>query len=522
MLKRIVVHAAVISLALGLVACSSGAGDEAGKPTSSSSASAGVLHLATPAPFNILDPHRQSAIGDSMFTTLIFDRLVMVDAKDELQPMLAESWEYAADGSYLEFSLRTDVTFHDGTPFNAEAVKVNIERAKTVEGSTVAQYLTSVSAVEVVDDYTVRMLLEEGKGAEVPAALTTSAGMMISPTAIADSSIDLASATGPIGSGPYVVSAFTPSEKMTYEAAPAYWDPAAGNLDGIQVEFAANASTRLNQVRTGSSNFAAVSSANEVLEAMALADKGEIGLETVKYRSVMGLMLNSAMGDMQQLEARQAVAYAIDPQMINDLFSGTCEAHRQIYPDANWSAIQDWEYPYEYNPEKAKKMVDELGGVSLSLTFPVGSNTEAPANVLQMALSEVGIDAQLNPVPVTESNTRYMAGDFESLVTASFAPQPDPAATVDLYLTGGFQLARTPAEKDRIYEIAGDGLNPTMTSDERAAVYQEVWETALDEAWFVPVCNITAGIVHTADVGNVNNLPWASQGLQDLRYVTLD
>lgn len=522
MLKRFLARAAVLSLALGLVACSSVDGDPAGGPQSTAGASSGVLRIATSAPFNTLDPHKQSAIGDSMFTTLIFDRLVMIDANDELQPMLAESWQFAPDGSYLEFALKKDVVFHDGTPFNAEAVKVNIERAKTVEGSTVAQYLTSVRAVEVVDDHTVRMLLEDKKGAEVPAALTTSAGMMISPAAIADSSIDLSASTGPVGSGPYVVTAFTPSEKMTYEAAPEYWDPEAGNLDGIQVEFAANASTRLNQVRTGSSNLAAVSSANEVLEAMSLADKGELGLETVKYRSVMGLMLNSAMGDMQQLEARQAVAYAIDPQLINDLFSGTCEAHRQIYPDSDWSALQDWKYPYEYDPEKAKKLVQQLGGVSLALTFPVGSNTEAPANVLQMALAEVGIDAQLNPVPVTESNTRYMAGDFESLVTASFAPQPDPAATVNLYLTGGFQLARTPAEKDRVNEITGDGLNPMLSAEERATIYQEAWETALDEAWFVPVCNITAGIIHTDGVGNVTNLPWASQGLQDLRYITLD
>lgn len=522
MLKRFLTGAAVIALVVSLVACNSVEGDESAKPNGSGGANSGVLHLTTPAPFNTLDPHRQSAIGDSMFTTLIFDRLVMIDANDELQPMLAESWEFAEDGSYLEFALKKDVTFHDGTAFNAEAVKVNIERAKTLKDSTVAQYLTSVSGVEVVDDHRVRMMLEDNKGAEVPAALTTSAGMMISPAAIADASIDLTAATAPVGSGPYVVTAFTPSEKMTYEAATEYWDPAAGNLKGIEVEFAANASTRLNQVRTGSSNFAAISSANEVLEAMSLAEKGEVGLETVKYRSVMGLMLNSGMGDMQQLEARQAVAHAIDPQMINDLFSGTCEAHRQIYPDANWSALQDWSYPYEYDPEKAKKMVSELGGVSLALTFPVGSNTEAPANVLQMALSDVGIDAQLNPVPVTESNTRYMAGDFESLVTASFAPQPDPAATVDLYLTGGFQLARTQTEKDRVNEITVDGLSPTLGLQERAAVYQEVWEIALNEAWFVPVCNITAGIVHTPDVGNVDNLPWASQGLQDLRYVTLD
>lgn len=520
MRTRFLAGIAILTLSIGLTACSPGAQNS--DSSASNAASPAVLKLATPAPFNTLDPHRQSAIGDSMFTTLIFDRLVMIDANDELQPMLAEGWEYSADGTYLDFTLREDVTFHDGTAFDAEAVKVNIERAKTLEDSTVAQYLTSVTGVEVVDPYTARFLLEPGKGAELPAALTTSAGMIISPTAIADSSIDLTAAAQPVGSGPYVVKSFVPSEQMTYEAAPEYWDANAGKLDGIEVEFAANASTRLNQVRTGSSDIAAISSANEVLEATSLAEQNELGLRTVKYRSVMGLMLNSSMGDMQNLEARQAVAYAIDPQMINDLFSGTCEAHRQIYPDASWPALQDWSYPYEHDPEKAKKLVSQLGGVSLDLTFPVGSNTEAPANVLQMALAEAGIDAQLNPVPVTESNTRFMAGDFESLVTASFAPQPDPATTVDLYLTGGFQLARTPEEKAQILEMTAEGLSPLLSQDERASIYQEAWETSLNEAWFIPICNITSGIAYSPEVGNVDNLPWASQGLQDLRYVTLN
>ena len=521
MFTRTIAGVAALALTIGLAACApaQGAGPAAGGDAASSEA--GILRVATPAPFNTLDPHRQSAIGDSMFTTLIFDRLVMLDANDELTPMLAESWEYTADGSALDFQLRAGVSFHDGTQFNAEAVKVNIERAKTLADSTVAQYLTSVQSVEVLDDLRVRFHLQPGTGAELPASLTTSAGMMISPKAIAESGVDLTAATEPVGSGPYVVTAFTPSEKMTYAAAPEYWDEAAGGLAGIEVEFAANASTRLNQVRTGSSDFAAISSANDVLEATKLADGGEVGLETVRYRSVLGLMLNSGMGDMQQLEARQAVAHAIDPEMINDLFSGTCAPYRQIYPEGEWSAISGWEYPYEYDPAKAKAIVQQLGGVSLALTFPVGSNTEAPANVLQMALSEVGIDAQLNPVPVTESNTRYMAGDFESLVTASFAPQPDPASTVDLYLTGGFQLARTEAEKSRIAELTADGLSPALELEERARVYQSAWEETLSEAWFVPVCNITAGIVYNPEVGNVDNLPWASQGLQDLRYVTL-
>lgn len=478
-----------------------------------------ILTVATPAPFNNLDPARQTVVGDSMFTTLLYDRLVMVDANDELQPMLATEWEFAADGSALDFTLRDDVTFHDGTPFDAAAVKVNIERGQQLEGSTVKQYLTSVREVEVLSDTEVRFHLAPGAGAELPALMTTSAGMMVSPKAIADPGAALEKGSVPAGSGPYRVVSFSPSEKLVLEAADSYWDPEAKKLAGIEVEFASDAATRLNAVRSGSADFAAISSASDVLQAEQLAESGELALTRVTYRSVLGLMLNSGLGDMRDPRARQAVAHAVDPEVINELFSGTCDVHRQIYPDTEWPALQDWDYPYAYDPEKAKALVQELGGVELELSFPAGSNVEQPANVLQSELAEVGIDATLNPVPVTESNARYQAGDFESLVTASFAPQADPAATVDVYLEGGFQLARTDVEKAEVAKLADGGQDPTRTQDERAEIYRSVWEHVLDSAWFVPVCNITTGIAHSPSVLNTDNIPWATQGLQDLRYI---
>jgi peptide/nickel transport system substrate-binding protein len=480
-----------------------------------------VLKVATPAPFNNLDPARQTVVGDSMFTTLVFDRLVMTDAEDQLQPMLATEWRFAKDGSYLEFTLRDDVTFHDGTPFDARAVKANIERGQTLEGSTVKQYLESVESVEAIDATTVRLSLVAGHGAELPALMSTSVGMMVSPAMIEDPTVDLAQASESAGSGPYEVTSFSPSEKLVLKAAHNYWDPEARQLAGIEVEFASDAATRLNAVRTGSSDFAAISSASDVLQAEKLAEAGEVGLTKVTYRSVLGLMLNSSKGDMADPIARQAVAHAIDPEVISELFSGTCAPHRQIYPEGEWPAVPDYDYPYAFDQDKARELVDGLGGVSLELSFPAGSNVEQPANVLQSSLAEVGIDAQLNPVPVTESNARYQAGDFESLVTASFAPQADPAATVDVYLLGGFQLARTTAEKSEIEKLTGQGEDPRKTEEERAEIYRSAWETTLDKGWFVPICNITTGIVHDPMVMNTDNIPWATQGLQDLRYVAV-
>ena len=510
--------AVVLATCLATAACAGG-GSRSSADGSGEVDPDAVLRVATPAPFNTLDPARQTVVGDSMFTTLVYDRLVMTDADDELQPMLATSWRFAKDGSHLDFMLRDDVTFHDGTPFDAAAVKANIERGKTLEGSTVSSYLESIVGVDVIDTTTVRLRLAKGEGAELPAIMSTNVGMMVSPAALDDPAADLAGAPGAAGSGPYVVTSFTPSEELRFEAAEDYWDPAAGNLAAIEVEFAPDAATRLNGVRSGAADFAAISSASDMLQAGDLAERGEVGLTEITYRSVMGLMLNSAKGNMQDPVARRAVAHAIDPEVIDDLFSGTCAPHRQIYPDGDWAAIADYAYPYEHDLEKAKALVKEAGSVSLELSFPAGTNVEQPANVLQSSLAAAGIEATLNPVPVTESNARYQAGDFESLVTASFAPQADPAATVDLYLLGGFQLARTEAEKDRIRALADPGRDPRLDEAERADIYAETWATTLEEAWFVPICNITTGIVHDESVLHTDNLPWGTQGLQDLRYV---
>lgn len=510
--------AAAMAVTLLLSAC--GGGSTSKEATGEIDPDA-VLKVATPAPFNNLDPARQTVVGDSMFTTLVYDRLTMVDANDELQPMLATDWTFAPDGSSLEFKLRDDVAFHDGTPFDAEAVKANIERGQSLDGSTITQYLTSVTSVEVVDATTVRLNLAKGRGAELPALMSTNVGMMVSPKAMTGDPDALANGKVEAGSGPYTVTSFTPSEKLKFMAADDYWDAEAGKAAGIEVEFVAAAATRLNGVRTGTVDLAAISSASDLMQAEQLQDKGELDLTSVTYRSVMGLMLNASMGDMTNPKARQAVAHAIDPEVINELFSGTCAPHRQIYPEAEWPSIPDYDYPYEFDRDKARALVKEAGSVKLELSFPAGSNVEQPANVLQAELAEVGIEAELNPVPVTESNARFQAGEFESLVTASFAPQADPAATVDVYLTGGFQLARSEEDKKRVREIADAGADPTLSQDERAEIYQEVFATALDEAWFIPVCNITTGIVHSPLVMNIDNIPWATQGLQDLRYIAV-
>ena len=113
----------------------------------------------TLSPSQGLDPHKTSLSQDTVWLAPIYDPLIIEMPDASLVPGLATEWEFVDDNMGLQLTLREGVTFQDGTPFDAEAVKINIERAKTVEGSAVAPLLGAVDSVEVIDPLTVKMVL---------------------------------------------------------------------------------------------------------------------------------------------------------------------------------------------------------------------------------------------------------------------------------------------------------------------------------------------------------------------------
>ncbi|CAM2770813.1 ABC transporter substrate-binding protein [Prescottella defluvii] len=474
-----------------------------------------VLRVASAAPTRNLDPYLQPNVGGWAYLTPIFDRLVVVDGDGKLEPGLAESWEFAPDGSYLELKLRQGVTFHDGAAFDAAAVAANIQRGKTMEGSTVVAALKGVTTVDAVDEHTVRLHLAPGTGVELPSVFSSNVGMMVSPRAIA-SGADLRSNPGQAGSGAYVVTAYVPEESVTLARAEGTnWDPEAGKLAGIEFKSISDASTRLNGLKTGALDLAWVSSANEVVEAQSLSTTGALAVTEVQFRNVLGLYMRSR-GDLADPVARQAVAHAIDPAAISALFSGTCKPTRQLHPAGDWSSDEGYTYPYQFDLDAAKSLVQQSGGIEVELTFSAGTNTEKPANVIQSALSAAGIDAELNPVPIAQAEPRYMAGDFQASVANSFSPKGDPAETVNYFVTGAYDLADGNVQ---IQELAAKAANPLLTQEERAPLYRQIWDLTLQEAMFVPICNQTNATVSTSRVTGTEGMPWVNLGIFDLRHV---
>ena len=274
--------------------------------------------------------------------------------------MLAESFEFSDDGATLTLTLRDDATFQDGTPIDAESVKANLERAKTLADGTVASFLANVSAIEAVDDTTVTLTITEG-GADLPAILATNVGMIVNPKAFTDGR-DLVLAPGDAGSGPYQVVEFVPNERAVFERVDGHWDPDAGKVKRIEMGFIPRGSSRVDGLRAGQLDLIQVTGVDQQV-GLPLVESGEFGGFQVTVSTGHQLMFNVAMGDLGTPELRQAIAQAIDKQAIADQFlEGNCIVTTTLLPEDHWAA-PGAEEPYPYDPEAAQALLAELGAV---------------------------------------------------------------------------------------------------------------------------------------------------------------
>lgn len=512
--------AAAGTLVMVLGACGGGGGGAStgsSAPTGEIDTSA-TLRVTTAAPSRNLDPYMQTSYGGLGFLTPIYDRLTMVNSDDEIVSGLATDWEFVDEGSALELTLREGVTFNDGTPFDARAVEANIERGKTLEGSTVVEDLEEINSVEVVDDTTVRLLVDKGEGTTLPSKLATNTGMMISP-AVIEAGTDIRNDPGLAGSGAYIVDTYVPQESLELVRREGeYWDDEGGRLAGITITFMPEASTRINGIRTDATDLTWVSSANEIVEAQNLAEQGAYQVDEVEFRNVLGVMMRPE-GALADREIRQGVARAINPDAVSALFSGTCVPFRQMEPADSWAAADsNYKYPYTFDEAEARQLVDSAGGGTVTLSFSAGSNTEKPANVIQSQLDAVGLEAELDPVPAAQAEPRNAAGEFQAYVSNSFSPALDPAETVDKFVTGQYSFGNGDA---RIEALAAEAADSTLSRDERAERYREIWDRTLEEALFVPICHQTNATIASPSVVGVDELPLVNTGIFDVRTAAI-
>lgn len=341
-----------------------------------------------------LDPHDTNDNASYGPEKLMFEGLVGLNEKMEMEPMLAERWEASDDATTFTFYLRKGIKFHDGAPFNAEAVKYNFDRVTNPDNKLKRYGLYRIIAkTEVIDEYTVKFTTAEPFGPML-ATFAHPAGGIVSPLAAKEGAQVLEFGKAPVGTGPYKFVEWVPGDHLTVEKFADYWNPEmAGKVDRFIIKPVPEAGTRISMLQAGDAHFI-----NQVPYPQVDLVKGSADASIVENESIYTywVALNTQKEPFTDKRVRQALNYAVDKQAIID---SVLAGYGQVIDSP--LAPRVWGYKsvktYEYDPEKAKALLAEAGVSGFKTTLWAAESTDAKqvAVAIQGQLAEVGVEVEV-------------------------------------------------------------------------------------------------------------------------------
>lgn len=452
---------------------------------------------------DVLDPHVTAWGGASSMMNNIFDPLVWADPRDNsYKPGLAESWEANADATAYTFTLKQGVTFHDGTPFNADAVKFSYDRI--ADPATLSQLAASLlgpyEATEVVDGFTVTIRFSEPYAAFLDAASRSNLGI-VSPTAVAEFGQDFG--RNPVGTGYFIFREWVSNQHIVLERNPDYaW---ASSL------FAHTGPAYLDRV-----TYRIVP---EEATALAAFENGELNVMGLPYREVerfrnnddytviqftfhgfpSSYLINTERPPTDELLVRQAVMHAVNPEFVVQIsFDGVPTAANTPLNSPSLGHDPSFADMYPFDPERAKQLLDEAGwvpggdgirekdGESLRMIFTGSASWEPYAEPVQPLLRDVGIDMEIRILTAAARSETNINGEHH-LAGLGFS-NSDPSVLTNIFhsknIASGFAWSRFRSEElDTLLEQA-QGV-PDV--DQRVALYHQVQTIIMENALCRPL-----------------------------------
>jgi ABC-type transport system substrate-binding protein len=442
----------------------------------------GTLRAALRAEVSTLDPHKGASGTDHMYLYPLFDTLVRFDDKLNARPGLAESWE-TPDPKTLVLKLRRNVKFHDGTPFNAEAVKFNIQRAQDKKLSAITSELTNVEAIETPDPYTVRLKLARPDAALV-LTLADRAGMMVSPAAA--QKLGEQFGRNPVGAGEFRFVKWTAGDSLRYERFADYWERGRPYLDAILLKILPDGDTRVSALRSGQVDFIMEVPAQD-FEGL----KAERGLRvkegvTLAYWRIF---LNMSKPPLDKKAAREAINYAIDrASLLRTIVFGLGEVAVTPFPSSHWAHNPNLK-PFPYDPARARAKLAEAGlpgGFSFDMVVEPAPEHVRRAEAIQAQLAAVGIKVDIKPMELAKGVQSFFRGQELSAANYRWTGRPDPDQTVrgmfhstGFYNPGHYKVARLDELMDQAKSV--------YRMEERRPLYWQIDELVQQEAVDIPL-----------------------------------
>ncbi|MBC7278084.1 ABC transporter substrate-binding protein [Nocardioides sp.] len=472
---RIMSIAAAAAMALALTACGS-----SGEPAGNADGTAPLLSIGALLEPTSWDPAQANEGHLAPIYQSLYDTLIKREPNGELSPMLATEWTWSDDELDLTLQLRDDVTFTDGASFDAEAVVANIEHFKKANGPMLGN-LSAVESAEVADPHTVVLHLS-APDPDLPESLANAGGYMGSPAALADGSID----TAPAGSGPYTLdtSASVAGSTIAFARNDDYWGEQLP-YDRVEFQLLADETARLNALTSGQVNFTILNRAASAVQATGS------GLNMAEDFTVnwAGVLFFDRDGEIQPEFAdprvRQALSLAIDREALVEVgWEGLGEVTSQVYGPESNAFDEELESAYEYDPARAKELLEQAGATDMTITFPTSSTFEP---VLYDAIfqnwKDVGVTVKAEQWGPGEAIPSMMRGEYA--VSFFTLAQRSDWGTVKFLLQEGSSwnpLGSTDPELQQLIDAY-----PAASEEERPQVAREINTWIVENAWFAPL-----------------------------------
>jgi peptide/nickel transport system substrate-binding protein len=407
---------------------------------------------------DVLDPDQSRTFVGRIVYTALCDKLVDITPELEIVPQLATGWTWSDDGKTLTMTLRDGVSFHDGTPFDAEAVKANIERSLTLPESRRKSELASVEGVTAKGPLEVALNLK-APDATLMAQLADRAGMMISPTAAAAAGADFG--LNPVCSGPFSFVERVQQDRIVLKRFPDYWNADAIKIDTVTYLPIPDTTVRLANLQSGDLDMIERLAATDVAQASADPDLTVAKVDGLGYQ---GITVNIANGDRaktpvgQDSRVRRAFSLAIDRQALNQVvFDGVFTPGNQPFPPS--SPWYDQSNPVEpRDVAAAKALLADAGIDRIAVEVTVANNPvqQNMMQVVQAMVAEAGFDVTLQAKEFAALLADQSAGAYQ-MSQVGWSGRVDPDGNIHQFVTceGGINDSKfCDPEVDRLLNLA--------------------------------------------------------------------
>jgi peptide/nickel transport system substrate-binding protein len=413
-----------------------------------------------------------------------------------IEPWLAESWVIAPDKSSITFKIRKGVKFHDGTDFNAEAAKFNLEAMKAGKRAGTEDW----KSIDVIDEYALKITFSKYTNL-VLTRFAGGGGTMVSPTAFKTKGIEWAR-WNPVGTGPFQFVSFERDVRLKYKKFEEYWQKGKPYLDGVEYIYIKDPMTQSASMQAGEAHVL-----NTETGKMA-ADLKASGLNVITADTGTVVFIpdsNNPESPLSVKKVREAIEYAIDKEAIAKAKSyGFWVAAYQLPPPGTMAFMKNFK-GRKYDPAKAKQLLSEAGyakGFKIKIAPHFAIDRDIMVSI-QNYLGKVGISVEIEVVDQGKYTDYRRKGYKNGFLCQPFGMYPNFLQTLSLYLEADaldFPTTKKPDGVDSSLKDALATVNPEFTRIEK------VLKLVNDDITVIPIHTTGRASVQQKNVHNTGHL----------------